>query len=211
MTLLFWWHPIVWWARRELREAEEQCCDAWVLWALPQSAKTYALALVETVDYLSEVPAALPALASGVGHVYDLKRRVTMIMQGTTPRALTWRGLLGLCGLGLFLLPVMPSWGQEAPQEPLRVQLAPADADANKAKAELERLTAELKAKEAELKLLQAKVYDAQKRLQPGVIVKDATILRDGQGGVIVLELVDGSSRQVIKLPAGTRVLGATH
>src|SRR5262249_5037859 len=31
---LYWWHPAVWWARRELREAEEQCCDAWVVWAL---------------------------------------------------------------------------------------------------------------------------------------------------------------------------------
>ena len=27
---LYWWHPAVWWGRRLLREAEEQCCDAWV-------------------------------------------------------------------------------------------------------------------------------------------------------------------------------------
>src|SRR5262249_13039776 len=26
---LYWWHPVVWWAKRELHEAEEQCCDAW--------------------------------------------------------------------------------------------------------------------------------------------------------------------------------------
>ena len=32
---LYWWHPVVWWARRALREAEEQCCDAWVVWAMP--------------------------------------------------------------------------------------------------------------------------------------------------------------------------------
>jgi beta-lactamase regulating signal transducer with metallopeptidase domain len=31
---LYWWHPVLWWARRELHEAEEQCCDAWVVWAL---------------------------------------------------------------------------------------------------------------------------------------------------------------------------------
>src|SRR5262249_50397059 len=43
---LYWWHPVVWWARHELREAEEQCCDAWVLWALPDAAESYARALV---------------------------------------------------------------------------------------------------------------------------------------------------------------------
>src|SRR5439155_10341074 len=26
--VLFWWHPVVWWARREIEAAEEQCCDA---------------------------------------------------------------------------------------------------------------------------------------------------------------------------------------
>src|SRR5437667_428240 len=29
VLVLYWWHPVVWWARRELHEAEEQCCDAW--------------------------------------------------------------------------------------------------------------------------------------------------------------------------------------
>jgi len=43
---LYWWCPLVWWAQRELREAEEECCDAWVLWALPGSAARYAHALV---------------------------------------------------------------------------------------------------------------------------------------------------------------------
>lgn len=36
VSALYWWHPVVWWARCELREATEQCCDAWVLWAIPQ-------------------------------------------------------------------------------------------------------------------------------------------------------------------------------
>jgi beta-lactamase regulating signal transducer with metallopeptidase domain len=162
VTALFWWHPVVWWARRELREAEELCCDAWVLWALPESAKPYALALVETVDFLSEAPAALPALASGMGHVHDLRRRVTMIMQGTTPRALTWGGLLGLIGLGAFLLPVAPGWAQEE-GDPIRVRVVrPADggdagpkeaAEVKALKAEIEKKRAELAKAEAELRL----------------------------------------------------------
>ena len=69
VTVLFWWHPVVWWARRELRLAEEQCCDAWVVWALPGAARVYALTLVETVDFLSESWMAEPSLASGLGPV----------------------------------------------------------------------------------------------------------------------------------------------
>jgi beta-lactamase regulating signal transducer with metallopeptidase domain len=206
VTALFWWHPVVWWARRELREAEEQCCDAWVLWALPASARTYALALVETVDFLSETRSALPALASGVGHVDDLRRRVTMIMQGTTPRALTWRGVMGLLGLGIFLLPVMPSWAQE--DQPIRVQVSP-DAEYKGvirlvAEAQdLQQLKAELEKKRAELAALEAKLKAAQAKLEKGPAGGDKEKPKQ-----IILELVDGDSRQVIRLPAGSRVTG---
>ena len=84
---LYWWNPVLWFARRELREVEEQCCDAWVTSTLPGAGKTYAVALLETLDFLSDAPRATPLLASGVGRVADLKRRLTMIMSGTTPRA----------------------------------------------------------------------------------------------------------------------------
>src|SRR5437764_925676 len=65
---LYWWHPAAWLACRELREAEEQCCDAWVVAALPGAARRYATALVETLDFLAAAPAA-PPLASGLGRV----------------------------------------------------------------------------------------------------------------------------------------------
>jgi beta-lactamase regulating signal transducer with metallopeptidase domain len=111
-TGLYWWHPVVWWACREIREAQEQLCDAWVVWALPGTARAYATALVETVDFLSETPSVLPAVASGLGPVQGLRRRITMIMQGTTPRALSAVGLLAVLGLGVVLLPLVPTWGQ---------------------------------------------------------------------------------------------------
>jgi hypothetical protein len=112
---LYWWCPLVWWARRELNQAEEECCDAWVVSILPDSAKAYALALVETVDFLSGAP-ALPVLASGLGRVRLLKRRLTMILQGKTPRALTFTGLLGVAGVGVLMLPLVFSRAQERPQ-----------------------------------------------------------------------------------------------
>ncbi len=159
---LYWWDPVLWFARRELREAEEQCCDAWVTSTLPGAGKTYAVALLETLDFLSDAPRATPLLASGVGRVADLKRRLTMIMRGTTPRALGWRGLLAVLGLGALLLPLLPAWArarQPAPQpkpdmpakseEPyLRWRIvgdgAAAPRDADKIKAELKELELQL-------------------------------------------------------------------
>lgn len=103
---IHWWCPLAWWARRELQRAEEECCDAWVVAVLPESARAYALALVETVDFLSGAPAPVPLAASGLGRVRFLKRRLTMILQGKTPRTLTLTGLLGVAGVGVLLLPL---------------------------------------------------------------------------------------------------------
>jgi hypothetical protein len=108
----YWWCPLVWWARRELREAEEECCDAWVVWALPGLARSYALALVEAVDFMAGA-APVPVLASGLGQVQMLRRRLTMIMRGTTPKALTGRGTFAILVLGGILLPLLPGRAQE--------------------------------------------------------------------------------------------------
>ena len=132
-TAAYWWHPACWWARRALREAEEQCCDAWVLWARPGGLPSYAAALLETLDFLSARPgsdppvggaerhdrptryrsrAAVPALASGMGQFHQLKRRFVMLKQGDVPRALTRGGLMAVFTLGGLLLPVVPTFAQ---------------------------------------------------------------------------------------------------
>lgn len=115
---LYWWCPLVWWVRRELHEVEEQCCDAWVVWALPESARAYATALVETVEFLANTPRPVPVEASGLGRLSLLKRRVTMILRGTTPRHLTWVGGLAVLGLAALLLPIMPTWAQNPTPAP---------------------------------------------------------------------------------------------
>jgi beta-lactamase regulating signal transducer with metallopeptidase domain len=116
--VLYWWLPLVWWARRQLREAEEQCCDAWVVWALPGSRRAYATTLVETLDFLAGARPRLPAFASGAGPVRPLRRRLTMIMKEATPRRLSRLGVVAVGGLGALLLALAPGWGQEPEQQP---------------------------------------------------------------------------------------------
>ncbi len=116
---LYWWHPVAWWCRRALAEAEEQCCDAWVVWALPGAAEAYAAALVETVAFLSRGRRALPAGASGIGHLPSLKRRLQMIVRESPPRQLSRVGVLAVCALGAVLLPLLPMPAGSAPQSGL--------------------------------------------------------------------------------------------
>ncbi|MGO9468830.1 MAG: M56 family metallopeptidase [Isosphaeraceae bacterium] len=117
---LYWWHPAVWWARRALREAEEQCCDAWVVWAMPRGAKTYAAALLAALEFVSgarTAPAAASA-TSGNGHVSCLKRRLRMIVRASTPKGLSWIGRLAVMGMAALILPLAPSWARDNQAKP---------------------------------------------------------------------------------------------
>ncbi|MCA8941658.1 MAG: M48 family metalloprotease [Planctomycetes bacterium] len=111
---LHWWNPLVWWAVQRLRAAEEECCDAWVVWALPRARRNYAEALVGTVEFL-ERNRTLPVAASGVGRIDDLKRRITMIMQGRTSRTLSRQARLALVAFAVLFLPLMPAVAQQEP------------------------------------------------------------------------------------------------
>jgi hypothetical protein len=116
---LYWWFPVAWWAGRQLREAEEQCCDAWVLWAFPRTGPDYASALVETIVFLTRDRAALPLAASGAGRAATLKRRLTMILRESPPRSLSAPGMLTVLCLSVLLLPALPSLtGQAAEDRP---------------------------------------------------------------------------------------------
>jgi beta-lactamase regulating signal transducer with metallopeptidase domain len=147
---LYWWHPVVWWARRELHEVEEQCCDAWAVWALRGAGRLYAHALLQTVEFFSRSRSALPLAASGIGAVPHLRRRLVMIVQGTTPRSLSRLGGLATLGLGaLLMLPTLPLDAQ-APSKPEPTGDEKALQERQqKLQAELEKVQSELKRRQA--------------------------------------------------------------
>ena len=110
---LYWWHPAVWWARCRLREVEEQCCDAWVVWALPGAVETYATAPVEAVTYLSVRPIRF---ALG-GQRYRCHASLETEVEHDHARdnsAVAFIGwLLGRAGPGSHLAAVVPYLGTE--------------------------------------------------------------------------------------------------
>jgi hypothetical protein len=155
---VYWWFPVAWWARQELREAEEQCCDAWVVWALAGMERAYALALVHTVAFLSGVRPALPLGASGIGHVAHLRKRLTMVMAGRTPRMLSWVGCLAVLGLGLPLLAILPVQGQPLSPQSSSAQFVSEDPGEGSPGDEQQKRNADQKAGSAEVEKARAEV-----------------------------------------------------
>lgn len=110
----FWWYPLVPLIRRQIRAYEEESCDALVVAVLP--ARTYAAAIVRTLDFLAGDRAALPAAASGLGRVASLKRRLSRIMTGGAAGRLGAGGRAVLVAAAFGLLPLIPTLAQSNPR-----------------------------------------------------------------------------------------------
>lgn len=115
----YWWFPFVWWARRELLAAQEQCCDALVILAGGISRRLYAETLFETIEFINDERLLLPALASGFGKVSAVRRRFEMIAgQRLSPRFPIQSAAFALLIVGAFFsLPVRGQGAREAGRE----------------------------------------------------------------------------------------------
>jgi len=79
----FWWNPVAWWARREVRAAEEASCDALGAAAIECAPRDYARSLLGVVENLSNpTTQRIPAFASGAANCRSpkaLERRLRML------------------------------------------------------------------------------------------------------------------------------------
>jgi beta-lactamase regulating signal transducer with metallopeptidase domain len=89
-SVAFWWNPVVWWARRNLRRDEEDACDALVLEHLQGQPRAYARTLLTVVEVVATRGAQTPTLATGINAARSLEHRFTRIVapgrRGTAPR-----------------------------------------------------------------------------------------------------------------------------
>lgn len=97
VACVYWWHPMVWWVRKRIREEADHCCDAWVTALMPADRRAYATALVRTSAYLTRATHAPGPAGLGVAtaNARRFARRLTMVMTHRSgPR-------LGIAGLAL--------------------------------------------------------------------------------------------------------------
>jgi len=80
LAILFWWNPVVWWARRELRIQQEWCCDRMVLTQDHSQSVRYAETLLAAVDFVASNTVTYPSPATTFGNCSTLQRRVEMIV-----------------------------------------------------------------------------------------------------------------------------------
>jgi len=164
---LFWWHPLVWWTRRQLRIAEEKSCDALVLRALPGQAGAYAEGLLKTLEYLAGRKSCTPALATGADETRHLSERLTMILNERLPRPtpVLLRWLVG--SLALAALLVFPTWAERDTDEP---EIATREAAYRAELTELRRQTAEV---ERELERLSSRRIELERAMHEDGVVAD--------------------------------------
>ena len=130
---VFWWNPVAWWARRELRAAEEASCDALGVAATMSTPRAYAESLLHVLEVMSKPPTPpTPAFASGVassGSSNSLDRRLRTLVKGrSTDQTPRWTRAtaaaaaacllpLGLvyCGTDVQTTPTAP---EESPEPP---------------------------------------------------------------------------------------------
>jgi beta-lactamase regulating signal transducer with metallopeptidase domain len=102
----YWWNPVAWFARRKLREAEEECCDAWVVWAMPTERRSYGEAMLATIEFLSGGPKLLaPAGSTFAGSFCT--RRIEMIMKRNVPHRISWAALGMIVLSAVAVLPLV--------------------------------------------------------------------------------------------------------
>jgi beta-lactamase regulating signal transducer with metallopeptidase domain len=105
---LLWWNPVVWWADRELRAAQELCCDAIAIDRCNADRRGYATTLLKALDFIQAEPFAPRALVVGMGSRGSILRRFEMIGEKRLSYQLSrWTFLVLLASaLPLLCIPV---------------------------------------------------------------------------------------------------------
>jgi beta-lactamase regulating signal transducer with metallopeptidase domain len=131
---VWWWDPLFWYVRHQMRENAELACDAWVVSALAgmggrEGRRAYAEALLAVCECASNKlnpmnrTAPMPAVGVSTGGRRFLERRLAMILRDRVALRLP---RLGLLSIALLALGTLPAWSQKAPEEAERLDVGSA-------------------------------------------------------------------------------------
>ncbi|MGB2823096.1 MAG: M56 family metallopeptidase [Phycisphaerae bacterium] len=103
---IFFFHPLVWWANREIRREREKCCDEMAVAALGSPPGRYSSAIVEALAIKRQETEALSSLAVA-GPVRAIEERIRTIMRPnrTFHKRPTWAALGAAVMLAVVIVP----------------------------------------------------------------------------------------------------------
>jgi hypothetical protein len=105
VSIVYWWNPLVWVIRRQIHQAEEFCCDAWVRWAFPDCATRDAEVLLQTAESLNPTQTSAWLLpASPFLRSSSLKARIEMVLVSRFAPWVSARSMIVVALLGFFVL-----------------------------------------------------------------------------------------------------------
>ncbi len=105
---VFWWNPVAWWARREMKMTQEACCDALAISRPNTSRKVYADTLFQVMDFLNSERTLSPALASRFVGTSSPQWRFEMIASNKVSHKLPWWSYPVLATM-VAILPLVPT------------------------------------------------------------------------------------------------------
>jgi len=103
ISLLFWFHPLLWWMKRQLSIECEYACDEVVL-AKATVREDYISGIVKAARFALSGP--VPGISGIAG--FEFKKRLELIMSRheKTVRTRTGRGLVGGAAIALLIIPL---------------------------------------------------------------------------------------------------------
>ena len=110
-SCVWWWNPVFWLVRYQLRENAELACDTWVVSTVPNGRRGYAEALLTICKFHLEPVMAIPVLGIASHGRHAFQRRLEMILQESKTSKLSRMGILSF---GLCAALVLPSWSQDS-------------------------------------------------------------------------------------------------
>lgn len=115
VCVCFWWNPVTWWARYNLRANEELCCDAMVLSTMKPKPYTYGDSLLKAIEIITWPPQQPFVVASGINNGGLLRRRVKMIVSNDLIKSkLRWLQACIMLG-AMIVLPLGLTNAQQNP------------------------------------------------------------------------------------------------
>jgi beta-lactamase regulating signal transducer with metallopeptidase domain len=116
-TIVWWWNPLFWHVRNQVRQNAELACDSWVMSELPRHRRAYAETLL-SICASAERQKPMHAVGISTASRRFLTRRLTMIMKGTASSHIS---RLGMAGYTLLALMSVPSWAQQVTINPVSI------------------------------------------------------------------------------------------